>query len=291
MFDLNNKPKWSVTHSGVYRPIGGTAHELKAGTYRLAYDPGLCVVPMSVVTDDLIELPDPTSADVMAGIEKFWTMEDRYKKHGLLYKRSIGFYGPPGSGKTATIIMIAKKMIGRDGLVFMFNDNTPSGLAEIRRRDPDRRIVCIIEELDHTLKYDEEELLSLLDGETQINGVVYLAATNHYEKLPQTIVNRPSRFDEWIYVGMPSEKSRAVYLRKAAKGLCADELATWVRDTEGFSIAHLKELVIAVLCLDHPYEMTLKRLRAMLQAEKEENGTSNEVPPTQAAMQMSEQED
>jgi len=43
-----------------------------------------------------------------------------------------------------------------------------------------------------------------------------------------------------------------------------------VRDTQGFSVAHLKELAAAVLCLDYPYEQVLERLRKMLKAESKE---------------------
>lgn len=39
--------------------------------------------------------------------------------------------------------------------------------------------------------------------------------------------------------------------------------------TEGFSIAHLKELAVAVLCLDYPYGTVLQRLQKMLKKEKE----------------------
>jgi SpoVK/Ycf46/Vps4 family AAA+-type ATPase len=215
-------------------------------------------------------LPDPTCAEVLKGIEKFWSMEKRYREHGLLYKRGVGLYGPPGGGKTATIILLGRKLIAQDGLVILFNGYADEGLAMLRKIEPRRRIVCILEELDDIISNWEDEVLSLLDGETQVDGVVYVATTNHYEKLPATLVNRPSRFDEWIYVGMPSPRSRNVYLQKAAKGLTKNQIAKWVKDTEGFSIAHLKELAAAVLCLDYPYEQVLKRLRKMMKAESGE---------------------
>lgn len=259
--------QWSVAN-GQYRPMGASAKKIEAGVYEFRHDGTTYYLdPVNVVSDDLIELPDPTCAQVLAGIEKFWTMENRYRDHGLLYKRSIGLYGPPGGGKTATLILLGRRLIARDGLVIMFNDYTPRGLAMVRKIEPQRRIVCIMEELDDIIQGSESEVLSLLDGETQVDGVVYVATTNNFEKLPVTLVNRPSRFDEWILVEMPSPASREAYLRQVTRTMPAAELAKWVRDTKGFSVAHLKELAAAVLCLEHPYDEVLERLKKMLRSE------------------------
>jgi hypothetical protein len=254
-----------INDGGNYRPVmGGIAAKVAAGVYEFDRGTGvLFLKPAEIVTDDLIELPDPTCAQVLAGIEKFWTMESRYRDHGLLYKRSIGLHGPPGGGKTATVIMLGRRLVALDGLVILFNGYTDNGLAMLRQVEPQRRIVCIMEELDDLVETCEDEILSLLDGETQVDGIVYLATTNHYEKLPATLVNRPSRFDEWHFVGTPSAQSRAVYLRKVTT-MPAKQLGKWVRDTDGFSVAHLKELVAAVLCLDCSYESVLERLKKMI---------------------------
>jgi SpoVK/Ycf46/Vps4 family AAA+-type ATPase len=268
MTEEKDARQWGA-NDGCYRPVGLTATKVKAGIYEFDNDMGLFLRPVEVVTDDLIELPDPTCTQVLSGIEKFWAMEDRYREHGLLYKRSVGLYGPPGGGKTATLILLGRRLVERDGLVIMFNRFTDDGLALLRRIEPKRRIVCIMEELDDLIDDWESEILCLLDGEAQVDGIVYLATTNHFEKLPSTLVNRPSRFDEWLFVGMPSVESRRTYLRKVAPTLSAEQLDKWVADTTGFSVAHLKELVAAVLCLENPYAQVLERLHKMLKAEKE----------------------
>jgi ATP-dependent Zn protease len=80
-------------------------------------------------------------------------------------------------------------------------------------------------------------------------------------------LNRPSRFDERIFVGMPTAESRLTYLEKAVERsgekMEHAELLRWRDDTEGLSIAHLRELIAAVLCLREPYENVLARLRSM----------------------------
>jgi len=269
MSEKEQSRQWGVS-GGIYRPVGTTAPKIEAGVYQFQSEMGLILRPIDVVTDELIDLPDPTCTQVLAGIEKFWTMESRYREHGLLYKRSVGLWGPPGGGKTATVILLGRRLVAQDGLVILFNGYADDGLALLRKIEPTRRVICIMEELDDLLDSWEDEILSLLDGETQVDGVVYVATTNHFDKLPSTISNRPSRFDEWIYVGMPSPECRRVYLEKVAGGLDEKQVQRWVKDTEGFSVAHLKELAAAVLCLDHSYDAVLKRLRTMIDAEKKE---------------------
>lgn len=43
----------------------------------------------------------------------------------------------------------------------------------------------------------------------------------------------------------------------------SENVDTWVHDTQGMSIAHLKELVIAVTCLEQNYDDVISRLRSM----------------------------
>jgi hypothetical protein len=51
--------------------------------------------------------------------------------------------------------------------------------------------------------------------------------------------------------------------KAAAMELSDRELDRWVRDSEGMSIAHLRELTVAVYCLGREYEETMRRLKAM----------------------------
>lgn len=136
----------------------------------------------------------------------------------------------------------------------------------MRRIEPERPLICVLEDINEMVdQYGEHALLALLDGETQIDNVVFVATTNYPERLDQRLVNRPSRFDEIIKIGMPSAEARSVYFRARLNKmeLSDGKLAEWVKDTEGLSIAHLKEIVVAVYCLGREYAETLKRLKSM----------------------------
>lgn len=89
------------------------------------------------------------------------------------------------------------------------------------------------------------------------------------------IINRPSRFDEIIYVGMPSPEAREVYLRNVAPEIDEKTLSRWVVDTDKMSVAHLKELAVAILCLDQEYDDVIKRLRSMQIKPREIDGFGN----------------
>jgi len=257
--------QWQVGANDIFRPAGITRETIPAGVYCFDRDDsGVYAKKINVITDNLIELPDNASELVLNGMKKFWSMEDRYRKHGLLYKRGILLWGPPGSGKTCTITLLNKYLLSNGGIVVMCDHPriASMGLEAIRRIEPTRRIICIMEDVDEIIdKYGEHDLLALLDGENQVENIVMLATTNYPEKLGARIVNRPSRFDERIFVGMPEKPARYAYL----KNILGDnrQIDKWVEDTHGLSIAHLREMAAAVMCLDQDYDVVLERLKKM----------------------------
>jgi hypothetical protein len=182
------------------------------------------------------------------------------------------------SGKTATISLLNKCLLDKGGIVVMCDHPriTSQGLEAIRRIEPTRRIICIMEDIDEIIdKYGEHDLLALLDGENQVENIVMLASTNYPDKLGARIVNRPSRFDERIFVGMPTTNARHAYLKNILGDI--DELDKWVNDTEGLSIAHLREMTAAVRCLDQDYDLVLARLKKMKQKIKADSDSEGKV--------------
>lgn len=277
--------QWSIGPNDTFRPAGPTQNIIPAGVYRIELDPyGIVFQKIKVLTDDLSPLPDTTNERVLKGMRKFWSRKEHYVKHGLIYKRGVILYGPPGGGKTATVTMLSRDLIAEDGIV-VFCENpaiTSRGLEALRRIEPDRPIVCIEEDIDEMIsRYGEHELLALLDGENQVQNVVHVATTNYPERLGSRIVNRPSRFDERIKVGMPSPAARRVYIEKVtADQISEEDRETWIRDTEGMSIAHIRELTAAVLCLDQSYDEVISRLRSMmkLKIKSDESVTTGFAP-------------
>jgi hypothetical protein len=260
---------WSV-YGDTFSPCEKAVELLPAGFYsiRVSNERGIFFAKKEINTDELMILPDTASDEVVRSIESFWLKEERYRQFKFLWKRGILLYGPPGSGKTCTVQIIANKIVGQKGLaIFVSNPAIAiQGLDLLRYIEPKRPVVVILEDIDAIIhKYGESELLSLLDGEFQVDNAVFIATTNYPEELDDRIKNRPSRFDIVKKIDMPSEAAREVYLTIKNPRLKDNEqeLKRWVKDTDQFSIAHMKELIISIECLELPYDECIERLKLM----------------------------
>lgn len=168
---------------------------------------------------------------------------------------------------TVAIKLLMNELVKKDGIVILAQSIPLLTLClkAIRRIEPKRNLIVVLEDIDEIININgESSVLSLLDGENNIDNVLHLATTNYPDRLGARIMNRPSRFDRRVFVGMPSPEARQAYIDKATnKQLNPEQLAQWVLDTEEMSIAHLRELVAAAFCLDQPYKDVIKRLQDM----------------------------
>ena len=270
---ISNCTQWSTSDGVHYLPTSNTVKQLVPGTYdiRINQTNGLYFEKIPVVTTGLIRFPETNSDKIVHEIQKFWERESIFRDYNLNYKRGIMLYGPPGSGKSSTIQIIMQDVIERSGVVINFTNPSTfiSGVRKFREIQPQSPIVVLMEDIDSILDiYSESEVLNVLDGVNQIEKVVFLATTNYPEKLGDRIINRPSRFDKRFKIGHPNKESRKLYLEfviggpEKVKNLNVD-LDKWVEDTEDFSIAHLKELFIAVIILGDSYDDAIDTLTAM----------------------------
>ncbi len=262
------KPKaWSVVDGKKFIPIEASADTLAPDTYvvRNSQSIGVHFLRSPLKTDELVEV-DPATEEILDEIERFWAKKDKYAEFGMLWKRGILLWGTPGGGKTSIINQVAMKVIDKDGIVIYvdFANLIPDGLKALRSVEPDRPILLILEDLDDMMmEYEESTILNILDGEAQIDNVIILATANKPEKLDKRVRNRPSRFDIVKRIGLPNAKARRTFLASKIPDLSEEDLETWVTDTRGLSLAHLRDLVVGVKILDHPYQETVRRLLDM----------------------------
>lgn len=274
--ELKGYCQWSFTDDGIFIPANNTVHTLESGFYEIKNDHkiGLHMQKIETISEELFILPSPEINNIIDDIKKFWSEEEKYRKYKYVHKRGILLYGDPGGGKSG-IIQLCIKYITEvmDGIVINIKDQSQvewfdEFIQTFRKIEPNRPLVVILEDLDALTgedKYITSKLLNILDGIKQIDGVVYLASTNYPEKLEERISNRPSRFDRRYRIDPPTSEIRKSYLEfklneDDLKGL---DMKKWIKDSEGFSLAHLKELVISVFVLGNTYDYSIQHLKDM----------------------------
>jgi hypothetical protein len=245
-----------------------TVATVESGLYTMIYNDnnGFGVSKLNYKSDEFFHLPSLPHNEIIGDLIKFWDNVDRFKKYNLTPKRGIILHGDPGCGKTSLIYLLVDKLKEYNGLSIYFDN--PFNWVElaklVRKVEKTRPLLCVIEDIDLVIqKFGEEVFLNFLDGLNSIDNVVYVATTNNLEKIPARIKDRPSRFDKKYKIEKPTAEDRKIYFTKILdeedkKVYDIDKL---VKDTNGYTMAHLKETFISLYILKNPYDETIKRLK------------------------------
>jgi len=269
---LEKYSEWGIKSTGKYVPGQPTVKTLPAGFYEVEEDSyGIHLELKSVQTDELYSLPSDELMDIVNDIINFWDKKNVYEQYKFIHKRGILMYGNPGNGKSGIIQLITKHLIDKmNGIVINIRDAYSLDrynkiICPFRDIEPDRPIVVILEDLDTMISNNDwitSTALNLLDGVKQINNVVYIATTNYPEKLEERIANRPSRFDRRYEIPIPNNSVRSEYIKHklTEEDLKNIDLDLWIKETEGMSLSHLKELIISVIVLGKTFEEAITKL-------------------------------
>lgn len=260
--------QWTELSEGAgYTASGKTVGKLPPGFYDLKSVQGTIIWQgIKARTDKLLPFPDSAVKEVLIEIETFWDREKAFVDHGLPYKRGILLWGPAGSGKSSTLQLLARQVVKQKGVVIMFSDANLfiGGLRQLRDIQPEVPVVVLMEDLDAIIeRQNESTILNLLDGVESVHKCVFVATTNWPEKLGARIVNRPSRFDRRFKIPHPSDESRRMYLQDLMLEGDDMDVEQMVRDSDGMSLAHLKELFVATAILGGEYSQTVRILKGM----------------------------
>lgn len=269
-----------------FSPTASTVKKLRPGVYSTeTVNHRLTFVPRRISTDNLIRLPDSKSDSVIKRIKHFWELKDEYKngnakiKGGYMHKKGFMLFGPPGSGKTSTVKFIMHDIIERDGIVLLADGHPATlteGLLALRSIEPDKPVVVVFEDFDELIhKYSEAQYLAILDGEASIDRALFIATTNYPSRFDPRMYNRPGRFSDVIKIGMPSPEARKMYLEHQLRDhSIVDDI---VAKTEGFSLDHLKALVLGVFLEGSDMDAELKRLKTLFRPPKDDQGNEQKM--------------
>ncbi len=159
--------------------------------------------------------------------------------------RGLLFVGPPGTGKTKAGRTIMNDtdntfiwMSARDFMYGMPKSILALAFDMARKLSP---AVLFMEDVDKDL--DKDMLKTELDGFKQNKGLMTILTTNHPDKLPKALVDRPGRFHHVILFDLPDAKQRKSMFELWAGDIDQKIMKTLVESTEGFSGAHINHLV------------------------------------------------
>lgn len=190
----------------------------------------------------------------------------KYTKMGARTPKGVLLVGPSGTGKT----LLARAVAGEAGVQFLSIAGSEFmemlvGVGASRARDlfsTAKKLapaIIFIDEIDAIGRirgqgsmggHDEREqtlnqILVEMDGFTQNDNVVVMAATNRGDMLDPALV-RPGRFDRRVQVSLPDLDERIHILKIHAKGKPLAESVSWeklAKRTIGFSGADLENML------------------------------------------------
>ena len=202
----------------------------------------------------------------LAEIVDFLKDPKAYTAMGARIPKGVLLVGPPGTGKT----LLAKAVAGEANVQFLSISGSDFvelyvGVGAGRVRDLFEQAkklapaIVFIDEIDAVGRQrgsglgggnDEREqtlnqLLTEMDGFSNNEGVIVMAATNRADILDQALL-RPGRFDRQVYVSLPDVRGREEILKihSRDKHLAEDvNLNSIARGTPGFSGADLENLM------------------------------------------------
>lgn len=157
-----------------------------------------------------LEKYNPELEDADERIESFLDSKDHYRENDIDYRRSILFYGEPGTGKSQYVMHKCRELVSRLGAVVVRLENARhidvfnnGGVHEFSNNMQNRLKVIVFEELSDVIKDEQirQSVVNVLDSSQLRESVLFLATTNRPEELPKNLVDRPGRLDylEGIY--------------------------------------------------------------------------------------------
>jgi len=276
--EANGYNQWIVGANNKFIPTEEiiTTPKLVPAKYKLEWDDMYrkhVFIKEEINSDELLNLPSPIFSSILNDIDFFWNNKNLFDKYKYVHKRGILLYGTAGCGKSSICTLLARQVIEKGGIVLSINDtnsldNYSRNIAQVFRFiEPDTKILTLFEDLDGLVRNSDYEtmLLNILDGNNQLNNVVYVGCTNYPELLKDRILNRPSRFDRRYNIDKPNAEMREYYFRHKINDKDFDDalIKNIVDKTEGLTLAHLGEFIKSVFIFGLEIDETISLLNGM----------------------------
>lgn len=213
-------------------------------------------LPIPKLTFEDIKLDEDKKTAIKVGALEFFSKREIYEKNDIPYKRGLIFTGLPGTGKTYT----GKILLSQSESTFIWVTSDMVRYAEdvkylynmARDLAP---CILFMEDLDDFLESSRavDSIKTQMDGLQSVDGICTILCTNYPERLPQALIDRPSRFDDIIVFNLPDENLRYEILLQLSKNMNIKDkersLKHIASKSEELTGAHLKEILVFSILL------------------------------------------
>jgi SpoVK/Ycf46/Vps4 family AAA+-type ATPase len=256
--------------------------EMKPGIFKIEPSAmGLVATPIETQKVDFLET-SKTYEDITRQIDAFFKNLHVYQKLGIKHpRRGMLLHSVPGAGKSSTIARISElysKEKKSCVLVWPSDVIRPDDLEGFLTKNTDwsqvDRLILVIEDIGggqdiYGSQHSKvpSSLLNFLDGINDVfqRPTFIVATTNNPDALLDSLTSRPGRFDAVVEIKTPSGVDRIRFLKFFAKEdykLSGSEEKEMEKITEGFSIAHLKEVYFRAMILEKTMLETAYEIKA-----------------------------
>jgi hypothetical protein len=178
---------------------------------------------------------------------------ERLRAAGRHLKRGLLLFGPPGTGKTYSVMYLCSQMPGRTTVLLSGQAAPTLGQAAAIARSLAPSML-VLEDVD-LVAMDRMmpgmgsnpllfQLLNEMDGLDEDADVIFVLTTNRVDLLEPALAARPGRVDQAVEIKLPDEQCRRRLLDFYLRGMHVevDDVDDVIARTEGVSAAFLKEL-------------------------------------------------
>jgi ATP-dependent 26S proteasome regulatory subunit len=239
--------------------------KMDSNIYKLDYENNQ-LVAKTIETQDVGFLESSSAFESLSTeIDAFFNSLPVYEELKIKHpKRGALLYSVPGCGKTSGILQIAKQYTANGDTCVLIWPSDVVKSEEIEHflgKQTDwsgiSKLIICLEDIgggatDAGMTHGKipASLLNFLDGINSafLKPTYIIATSNNPDALNSAITSRPGRFDAVIQVKTPDASSRVKFLKFFATEkyytLDKEKEKELVKLTDGFSIAHLKEVYI-----------------------------------------------
>ena len=163
-----------------------------------------------------VVLADEISEQLIADAKNFLDSHEWYRQRGIPYRRGYLLYGPPGSGKTSFVQVLAGELNLDICMLSLSNENLNDESLATNLRDAPADAVILLEDVDAVFVESRQQddgaaasvaqkrkasggvsfsgLLNAIDGVASQEGRMFFMTTNYPDRLDSALV-RPGRCD------------------------------------------------------------------------------------------------